>query len=167
MNPTTNERRTTTCWKNNLTTVQRIVLKGEGEPIPKSARTEDGRIVRWTEPGDLVFTIPPGETAEVPARFDPAIHIVTACGHPACRQGRCVDPGSAGEGSIVSGGLAPRLTMKTPPQVATIDHSLLPPAVSARRMGGAPGDAEPSTGGQAQDADPALARARARRAGAQ
>ncbi len=106
-------------------------------------------------------TFATGETQSLPSKYDGAIHILTGCGHPGCKNAICRDPSNAGPRAMVNGGLAPLLQREG--QRYGVDRSLVTRAAPPRSVAIAPGDVVGKLAALA-DEDPAIARARARKA---
>ncbi len=107
-------------------------------------------------------TIAPGETTELSADYDLAIHRIHLCGHDGCKM-YCKRPADAGPKAVVVGGMAPLLQREG--QRYSIDSALIPRPVVQRSVAVAPGDVTKriAAAAAADEEDPALERARARR----
>jgi hypothetical protein len=163
----TTARPSYTKWTNPCGHSQRLVFVGEGEPKTRAAADASGTVRTWTEPTDRIVEIPAGATMQIPSKYDAAIHKVQ-CDHADCnkRPGFCKRPADAGPASYVLCGMAPLLHRED--QRYVVHPSLLGEPEPARTMmlPPAPGAKLLTAGGTAAVDldDPAMARARARRA---
>jgi hypothetical protein len=132
-----------TYWHNTLDRPWSIELMVPAH-IVKASVDDEGKRKTWTiTQVPKTVTWAPGETKSLPSRFDRAMHLVTACGHPGCLQGICRNPATAPARARVQGGLAPllqRIGPKGEPQAYGVDSSLLPKARAAYATAVRPGD---------------------------
>jgi hypothetical protein len=106
----------------------------------------------------------PGETKSIPSRYDRLVHVVVDCDHPECRRSICKSPTTAGPRAKVVAGSAPLLQRAD--QRYSLDQSMVPIDPVARTMV-APADLAIRLAGPPLAEDPAMARARARKAAGQ
>jgi hypothetical protein len=153
-----------TRWTNPTEQMIRLTIVLPEVRVPRTCVTEDGERRAWTVDGEQTIEIAPGQTVEIPSKYDQAIHAVVECGHPKCH-GRCVQPAEAGPGAYVLGGLSPMLVREG--QKYGIHDGLVPRAAPRRSPIIAPADVPGAVAraNAADDEDPAMARARARAKG--
>ena len=152
-----------TTWTNH-TSLEQFVEILSTRPTKKTIADDYGhqRVVTFEEQFAKRVTWAPGETKSIPSRFDRLVHVVVDCDHAECRRSICKSPMTAGPRAKVVAGAAPLLQREG--QRYSLDQSMLPIDPIARTMVAVGDVASRMAAGPQAEEDPAMARARARKA---